>query len=678
MIRRYDYGKPYPSFAVVRSPGAGKGDPPFLETSREAGRTVFSLSLSREDMLFGLGENVGPIDRRGRRYQSWNTDEFNHSEDRQSLYGSHNFLIVFRRESPFALYLDDPGRVLWDLGFTDRGRMRIESENGDLSLYILTPEKTDRKDVCPDLCRQFRALTGRSYIPPFWAMGYIQSRWGYAGEEDMLRVARAHRDAHIPLDGICLDIDYMDGFRDFTRDERAIPDLKGLAARLLSDGIRLIPIIDAGVKKEEGYSVYDEGAREGYFCKRADGTDFEAAVWPGISCFPDFFREDASRWFGDMYRLLTEDGIEAFWNDMNEPALFYSPEGLDAAFEEAERLRGEMLSHDASFRLTAAVDGIKNSMADYRRFYHRIGDRTVRHDRVHNLYGALMTHAAAEGLRRADPGRRHLLFSRSSFAGSHRDGGIWTGDNFSWWSHMALHLRMLPSLNMAGFIYCGADVGGFGADTDEELLIRWTQLGVFTPLFRNHSALGTRLQEVYRFPCRDTMRSAILVRYALIPYLYSEMMTAILTDGLLFRPLAFDYPDDPVACAVEDQVMLGRQCMIAPVLAPHVPGRNIYLPEDMLLLRLRTPEDYDEERLAAGWHYVYLKENEFPLLVKRGTFIPLSGAAERTADISTERLTLCGWDAEDYVLPLYTDDGISSDCTLEGHLRELRPGRDGA
>ena len=675
MIARYDYGTPLPSFAVVRDLPAEKGEPPFLRAESTEDGLRFTMDLGAEDMLFGLGQAVGPINRRGRRYRSWNSDEFNHAEDRQSLYGSHNFLIVLREDAPFALYLDDPGPVKWDLGFEDRGRLNITSEFGDASLYILTPEEgTAKNAVCADLCRQFRRLTGRSYIPPYWAMGYIQSRWGYAGEEDALGVARGHREKGIPLDGICMDIDYMDGFRDFTWNKEAIPDLKELCARLKADGVRLIPIIDAGVKAEEGYGVYDEGHREGYFCKKADGSDFQAAVWPGLSCFPDFFREDASRWFGDKYRLLTENGVEGFWNDMNEPALFYSAEGIREAFEKAA-VPAEKMGTEAAFPLKAALQGVKNSMDDYRRFYHEIGGKAVRHDRVHNLYGALMTHSAADGLRRNHPSERKLLFSRSSFAGSHRDAGIWMGDNSSWWSHIALHLRMLPSLNMMGFIYSGADVGGFSGDVEEELLIRWTQLGVFTPLFRNHSAHGTRLQEIYRFPAWETMRDAVRVRYALIPWLYSEMMTAILTDGLLFRPLAFDYPSDPVAREVEDQVMLGRQCMIAPVLLQNAKGRNVYLPEDMLMLRFRTWQDYDAEKLKAGWHYIPFKENEFPLFVKKGMFVMIAEPGDSTDKISTSRVSTPGWDAEDYVLPLYADGGEGFPESLEGHVKPVRRGQ---
>ncbi len=110
-----------------------------------------------------------------------------------------------------------------------------------------------------------------------------------------------------------------------------------------------------------------------------------------------------------------------------------------------------------------------------------------------------MTRAAAEGLENIDENKRFLLFSRASTVGMHRYGGIWTGDNMSWWEHIKLNLQMMPNINMCGFIYTGADTGGFGGDATEDLVIRWSQFSMFTPLFRNHSALGTRHQEPYSF-----------------------------------------------------------------------------------------------------------------------------------------------------------------------------------
>ncbi len=677
MILRFDFGTPLHTGACVLSLPVQKDPVPFLTVSALAeGAVTLSLPLGQGDMLFGLGEQVGPVNRRGRRYVSWNSDEFNHTEDRQSLYGSHNFLLVWREKEPFALYLDDPGRVRWDLGWTRRDQMTVTSENGDFSLYLIVPE--DGEKVCLDLCAQFRRLIGRSYIPPRWALGYIQSRWGYASAEDAREVAHAHRERGIPLDGICMDIDYMDGFRDFTWDHKAIPDLKGLCGDLKEQGIHLIPIIDAGVKKDPKYDFYREGHEKGYFCRKEDGEEFAAAVWPGLSAFPDFFRREARAWFGKGYEALLDEGLDGFWNDMNEPALFYSPEGLREAFGALEGRREALETGDygAAFEMLGAVGGVKNAMADYRRFYHETDLGKTRHDRVHNLYGGLMTLSAAEAFERAAPEKRILLFSRSSFIGAHRWGGVWMGDNFSWWSHLKLHLRMLPSLNMAGFLYCGADVGGFGADTDEELLIRWLQLGVFTPLFRNHSALHTRLQEIYRFPAWETMRDIVSVRYALLPWLYSELMQAILWDRMLFRPLCFDYPRDETAREIEDQMMLGRDAMIAPVTEPHATGRNVYLPEDMLCVRFRTWEDRDLIRLPAGWHYVRAKEAEFLLFVRRGSFIPLCRPADRSDYVSTDSMYLVGWlGGEDAALPFYEDDGTVRDPEKEKGLSTLKAGK---
>ena len=151
-----------------------------------------------------------------------------------------------------------------------------------------------------------------------------------------------------------------------------------------------------------------------------------------------------------------------------------------------------------------------------------------------------MTKAAAEGFDRIDKNKRYLLFSRASSIGMHRYGGIWTGDNCSWWSHLKLNISMMPSLNMCGFIYSGADTGGFGSNAESELIIRWNQFSIFTPLYRNHSALGTRNQEPFAFDSRmeRIVRDIIKFRYAMIPYLYSEFMKAVNSSDMLILPLS--------------------------------------------------------------------------------------------------------------------------------------------
>ena len=666
MIRRYTYGQPINTGAVIR-PLEPQTEPlPYLTVTAGDGQVRFTMPLHEDDMLFGLGEAVRGINKRGHLYRSWNSDDFSHTENKASLYASHNLLIISGRERSFGLYFDDPGAVTFDLAYTRMDTLSVVSENGDLDVYLI------EEDSLREICRAFRGLTGRSYLPPRWGFGYIQSRWGYASEEDVRTIAREHRSRHIPLDGISMDIDYMTDYKDFTWNPAAFPDLPALAKDMHADHLRLVPIIDAGVKQEAGYSVCDEGLERDYFVKKADGTPFVGAVWPGRSYFPDFLREDVRAWFGDQYRPLLDAGVEGFWNDMNEPALFYSVEGLAEAFDAARAMEGENLGLDGVNRLKDTFLNLANNPADYRRFYHQVDGRTIRHDKVHNLYGAGMTQSAAEGFRRYDASKRFLLFSRSSFVGAHRYGGVWQGDNASWWSHLKMNLQMMPSLNMAGFLYCGADLGGFSSNTTEDLLLRWLQLGVFTPLMRNHSALGTREQEIYRFSSWEAMRDVLSVRYGLLPYLYSAFMKAALTDDMLFRPLAFDYPDDDVACRVEDQVMLGDECMIAPVYEQNARGRHVYLPEDMLLVRFRSATDFDLEPMEAGHYWLELALEEFPLFIRRGCAVPLAAPAEYVEGVDDTRLRLLGWLDGDTTLSLYTDDGLTTSPDLAQGLSDVR------
>ncbi len=322
MIRRYDFGTPFTTDSTVLALPVEAGDVPHFATTRTGAAVTFTLSLDEGDMIFGLGETVRGINKRGHLYRAWNSDDFSHTENKSSLYASHNLVLFFGEEKCFGVYVDDPGEVIFDLGYTHRNRAAITCPSGDFALYLIEGESM------VDLCRQFRQLTGRSYLPPKWAMGYIQSRWGYATEEELRTIAREHRSRHIPLDSVSMDIDYMDNFKDFTWNPENFEDMKALATSLKEDNIHLVPIIDAGVKQEEGYDVCDEGIEKGYFCKKEDGSLFVGAVWPGRSYFPDFLRPDVRKWFGGQYRKLLDAGIEGFWNDMNEPAIFYSVEGL--------------------------------------------------------------------------------------------------------------------------------------------------------------------------------------------------------------------------------------------------------------------------------------------------------------------------------------------------------------
>ena len=667
MIQRFSFGHPFPTQSVVLSLPAESGSIPFLTPDGSG----WQLTLSEQAAVYGLGEMPRGINKRGWHYIANNTDESRHSEDKLSFYGAHNFLLVRDGSTCFGLFVDFPGKVYYDIGYSRHDLLSFHTETPDYDLYLLSGGNENA------ICKEFRTLIGRSYIPPKWAFGLAQSRWGYKTEEDVREVARQYKEHDLPLDMICMDIEYMQDYADFTVNKERFPDLTKLSADLKAQGIRLVPIIDAGVRVDPNDSTCTEGLEKGYFCKKADGTPFVAAVWPGKAYFADFLRPEVREWFGHKYKALTDCGIEGFWNDMNEPSLFYSPERLRAFLDDMAALREKDNIEQEEFfpRVVGGAMGLMNSPADYASFYHEADGRKVRHDQVHNLYGGSMTRAAGEAFADLRPGQRTLLYSRSSFIGSHRYGGIWLGDNNSSWAQLLANIQMMPSVQMCGFLYSGADLCGFSCDTTPDLALRWLEFGLLTPLMRNHSAVGTRMQEYYRFPeVLPAVRNMIRLRYALLPYLYSEFMKAALENTSYFRPLAFDYPDDPDAREVEDQLLLGEGLMAAPVYVQNAHGRHVYLPEPMKLLRLRAVDDYDEEILPAGHHYIRCALDEMLLFIRPGHIIPVAQPANNTAELDDASLTLWSFlpNGESAEYRMYRDDGVTTEYEKKEHWKTLQ------
>lgn len=649
MIKKYIFGNPIFTNATVKDIERSDGGIPYFKYDDKG---EFTLKLADEDIVYGLGEQIRGMNKRGWQYVNWNYDNPNHHEDTRSLYGAHNFIII-RGECTFGAFFDYAGKIIFDIGYTEKNTMSIHADKNNLAVYIITGENEK------DIVKQFRQLIGKSYIPPLWAFGYGQSRWGYMNENDIREVAEQYKSLEIPLDSIYLDIDYMDNYKDFTIDAQRFPDLEKLAKDMRSQGIHLVPIIDAGVKIEKGYDVYEEGVDNNFFCKNKDGKDFVGAVWPGRVHFPDFLQAEVRDWFGKKYEKLTSLGIDGFWNDMNEPAIFYTEDRLAETLEQIKTLTSGNMGIKEYFKFTGSVAGLNGNIGDYEKFYHNVNGEMVKHSDVHNLYGMNMTRSAFEALRKIQPDKRILFFSRSSYIGAHRYGGIWQGDNKSWWSHILQSMQQLPALNMAGFLFTGSDTGGFGCDTTEDLMLRWLQYSLFTPLFRNHSADGTREQELYRFSTVKAAREMVRIRYCLIPYLYSEFLKAALNDEMMFRPLAFDFPDDKISEQIEDQLFLGNELMIAPIYKQNARGRYVYLPEEMMMVRMRKHDEYDTEIFSKGHHFIDAELNELVFFIRRNKAVPMFEPAENTGEINYKRFKMLGYSDCNYTL--YKDNGISAD-----------------
>lgn len=646
MIEKVRFGEPY-EFGAVRSVVL-EGVPLREFASEKQGEDlVFTLQLSPEEIVYGLGETMRGIDKRGGRYVMYNTDNNTHTDDMPSMYAAHNFIVLDSSTRHIGFFFDTPGRITFDVDSQHDGRLTITVTGGQVNVYQIPGADSY------GIVREFLKAIGPSYIPPLWAFGYGQSRFGYKNADDVTEVVRRHHDAGVPLDYVSLDIDYMQDCADFTVNAVRFPHMADFLADLKTEGVRMCPIIDAGIKVDENDARFVAARDQGLFCTDAEGKPLDVAVWPGWTHLPDFFQPAARTWFGEGYKALTDLGLEGFWNDMNEPSIFFTRASQGA--------RSMDIAQDAS-----AEDG-QDATDDYHRLYHSIDGRRVCNVDVHNAYGSLMVQASAEGLDRL-LNHRYMLFARSSCIGGGRYGGIWTGDNASTWHMLQTGFRMMPNINMCGYLFTGTDTGGFMQDCkDRELLARWLAFSAFTPIMRNHSCKGTRHQEFYRFQGAGTFRRLISFRYRILPYIYSEYVKAALNNDMDIAPLAFHFPDDPTCRGIEDQVMVGQDVMFAPILKPHCHSRMVYLPEDMTEVEF-DGENFIQTPLKAGWHRVRICVSHVVFFIRSGHAIPVARRlALTTDDLDLEDVELIG-DGAGY--DQYLDDGLTRNISME-NVRHL-------
>ena len=584
--RKKSEKNPYEDLAIAELEGHTVG-----KDEEKTDSVTIIKKLGKDDAVYGLGDKPGCLNKRGYSYVNWNTDDpAPHVDSFKSLYKSIPFFIVLGDEYCYGIFADNTYKTTFDFGYENTDYYFVEHEKGELDYYFMPGN--DMAEVVG----LYTSLTGTTPLYQRWIYGSHQSRWGYYTQDEVLDIADKFRELDIPCDVIHMDIDYMNGYRVFTFDDKKFPDVKGLSEKLADRGVKLISIIDPGVKKDEDYFMYKEGMEMDAFAHDTDGSVYENAVWPGTSVFPDFTKQSVRSWWGDKTKILLEHGISGIWNDMNEPASFNGP-----------------LPDDVQFEYGA-------------------------HEKVHNIYGHFMAKATYEGLAKNDGGKRPFVLTRAAYAGSQKYCGGWTGDNHSIWAHIALSLEQVCNLSVSGLAMCGSDIGGFGSDTTPELLVRFYEAAVFVPFFRNHSAMGTRRQEPWQFDetTIDAVRKTVKLRYRFIPYIYDLAHECEKTGAPIVRSLVYEYPADKHVRNISDEYMLGSFVLVAPVIAPGKEAREVYLPDGDWY-------DYYTGEKYSGGRYILADAplDKVPVFIKAGAIIPVAdGEIRSTEDITEDKISI--------------------------------------
>jgi alpha-glucosidase len=580
-----------------------------------------SKKLGFDEHFYGLGEKAARLDKRRSSFVNWNSDTPGYTEGKDPIYQTIPFYIGLQRGLAYGIFFDNSYRSYFDFGKSSQQRAWFGAEGGELNYYFFYGPSIKK------ILGRYADLTGHMPLPPRWALGNQQSRWSYYPDSMVEDVVSEYRKRDLPLDVVYLDIDYMNGYRVFTFDKQRFPDPKALTEKLGRRGVKVITIVDPGIKyppdKNERYHAFDQGLEKNYFQRRANGDLFVPRVWPGESVFVDYTLPDARRWWGDLHRVYTDNGIAGIWNDMNEPSDFVDQTGKNQL---------DVVSYDE-------------------------GEKTT-HGKNRNTFALLMSRSTYEGLERLRPDQRPYVITRAAYAGIQRYATMWTGDTNSTWEALALNIPMFTSLGLSGQPFVGSDVGGFIGRGNGELLVRSYQVSFLAPFCRNHKVIDGYDQEPWRFGkyYEDIIRKYLKLRYALLPFLYTTLEEAHRSGVPLFRPLLLNYQDDESTYNIDDQFMVGNDLLVAPIMKPDVTKRLVYLPAG-------TWYDYWTNKKYTGGTMISVDAalDVVPMFVRGGAIIPVGPSLNYVGEKPADPITFNIYpdDAGSASATLYEDDGLS-------------------
>ena len=569
-------------------PGAGFG------TSWLGEKVSLYKKMQEGERFLGLGEVLGPLDKRGMAFTLNNTDTYKYGDPRLSMYISIPFYIGVHHRQVYGLYFNNTWKTQFNFGISTPQFSSINADGGEADYFFFYDQ------TIAGILNQYSTITGKMPLPPKWSLGYHQSRCSYYPQSNVELLGETFRRKQIPVDGIVLDADYQQDYEPFRVNKERFPDLPGLSRKLESMNISLTASVYPGVKLDSTYDSYTDGLKNDVFIKYADGRLFETEIAPLRCYLPDYTNPETREWWIRKMKWMEENGIRGYWNDMNEPAVggSYLPDNLLFDF-----------------------DGRKAYAPEAK-----------------NVYGFQMARSSYEAALRYGKSKRPFVLTRSAFAGVQRYAAVWSGDNMATNEGLLSGVLLNSQMGLSGMPFVGPDLGGYIGDGTKDLFKRWMQVGVFSPYLRNHKEFFATANEPWSYgeEAEAISKTYIGFRYRLMPYLYSKFYEASQTGLPVARSLALDYPFDkniydPV---YQYQFLFGDAILVVPV-TPEEKSKKVYLPEGGWY-DLFTDLLYSGNREINSSTPAY----SIPLFVKSSAIIPVQGLVQSTRDKASDTLQI--------------------------------------
>jgi len=476
----------------------------------------------------------------------------------------------FMSNKGYGMFMHTSTPITCDIGkyFDAVNSLMIGDEALDLFVFLGNPK---------DILDEYTNLTGKAPMPPLWSFGLWMSRITYFSEADGRNVAAKLRKNRIPSDVIHFDTGWFehDWRSDYKFSKSRFDDPGKMISDLDAMGFKIclwqLPYF---VPKNE---LFPEIIEKGLFVKNDKGNlPYEDAVL-------DFSNPEAVQWYQDKIRGLLDLGVGAIKVDFGEAA---PPKGIYASGRTG--------------------------------FYE------------HNLYPLRYNKAVADVTEEVTG--NHIIWARSTWAGSQRYPVHWGGDAANTNTAMAATLRAGLSIGLSGFTFWSHDIGGFVLKTPEDIYRRWLPFGMLTSHTRTHGAPPKEPWE-YNESFNDAFRLATELKYKLMPYVYAQSKYASEKGLPMMRALFVEYPEDAGSWLIDDEYLFGSDILVAP-LFEEVTHRDVYLPKGKWI-DYQTGKVYD-----GGWHNMEAGIIPIVMLVRDGAIIPHIKLAQSTKEMDWSELEL--------------------------------------
>ena len=584
-----------------------------------------SFALDENEKLYGGGQRVLGMDRRGHSMPLYNKAHYGYTTSSNQMYFG---LSAVMSSKNYSVLFDNTASGELDIGKTNSDELLFKAQGGRASYIMVLGENLE------DTVTNTVAVTGKQPLPPRWLLGNFASRFGYKSQNEVMDVVDAFNTQDIPVDAVVLDLywfgkDIKGHMGNLSWDAATFPEPEKMISELRAQDVKTVLITEPFILTTS--KQWESAVANNALAQNDNGAPYTFDFYFGNTGLVDVFSEAGQDWFWQYYEKLAAQGVAGWWGDLGEPEVH--PDDIQHMWQSTK------------------VSGAE----------------------VHNAYGHQWAKTVYNNLTALQPDTRPFVLMRSGFLGSQRYGMVpWTGDVSRSWGGLKPQVELALQMSVFGMAYTHSDLGGFaGGETfDPELYTRWLQFGTFSPVFRPHAQDNIAPEPIFHAdPVKSIARKFIQLRYDMLPYNYSLAFENALYGTPLMRPVAMAYGESDWF-ENADSYLWGDGLLVSPVTSANQTVWPTKLPEGVWF------DFFSDTKYQGGQTVNYpLSQDNFPVWVKAGSFMPMADGLSRTEQFDARKIEMHYWHDNSVSSSSYTyyeDDGKNPASVEKGLYTKLQ------